>query len=160
MPYVYKNIASDKNQYAMDGWDIMPIDLTHGNIVAFKDITIPFEDEMVQELIKQYESDDWQKYALSMFKKYFDSIGYTFTSVLNADTGERHIRIGLDDQTRQRLCTWRVEMDFNDGYLRLSPFDVTFPYSFYNKKLLDRYAPDIVESLKKGKMIRCARISS
>ena len=162
MAYVYKNIAKDANAYAEDGWDIMPINLTGGNVVVFKDIRIPFADELVQQLIKQYESPDWQKHAMGIksFADYYGKIGYTFSRVHNADTGEKVIRMDMTDEAREHLSSWRVELDFTDGYLRISPFDITFPYSFYNRKMLDKYASDIIESAKERKLIRCARISS
>jgi len=162
MAYVYKNAVDDKNLYAKDGWDIMPINLTGGNVIVFKDIKIPFTDPMVQELIKQYETPDWQKYAMGnkQFADYYEKIGYRFSEIHNADTGSKRYEMKLTDEAREHLSTWRVEMDFSDGYLRISPFDITFPYSFYNKKLLDRYAGEIVESAKGNNLIKCARISS
>lgn len=153
MPRVYKNIQEDKNTYADAGFDIMPIQLTSGNIVVFKDIEIPFEDDLVQQLLKQYDSDDWQENALPLFGKYYDSIGYRFAETASDSSPEKTTKLVLDEQTRKRLSTWRVEMDFNDGYLRISPFDITFPYSFYSADLLDKYANGIVEAMKEGKLI-------
>ena len=154
MARVYKNIQEDKNAYAGAGFDIMPIELTGGNIVVFKDIEIPFDDDLVQGLIRQYDSQDWQDNALPRFGKYYDSIGYHFAEIASDETAEKVKRLILDETTQKRLSTWRLEMDFVDGYLRISPFDVTFPYSFYACSLLDKYASDIIESMKENGLIK------
>lgn len=148
MAKVYKNATTDKMDYANVGFDIMPISVTGGNVVVFKDIKIPFEDSLIQSLVKQYDSDDWQSNALPLFKKYYDSIGYKFAEIASDESAKKVKRLKITNKTKERLCTWRVEMDFDDGYLRMSPFDITFPYSFYGADALDEYAGEIVEELK------------
>ena len=162
MAEVYKNTATDINAYAEDGWDLMPINLTGGQFVAFKEIEIPFEDEFVQGLLGQYDSNAFQEVALKIehISKYYDRIGFRFDDVYDDSSGKTEKRLRVDDDTKRKLCTWRVEIDLSDGYIRLSPFDVAFPYSFYNKALLERYAGGIVESLLGKGLIECATISS
>lgn len=160
MTNVYKNATNDKNAYAEDGWDISLASVTIGDATVFKGIRIPFEDDMVQGLIKQYNSEEFQNVALKIgsVSKYYESIGYKFEEIYNDLSGKKEKRLILDEATKEKLCSWRIEMNFSDGYLRLSPYDMAFPYAFYNESLLRKYADDIVNGAIRKGLVECAKI--
>jgi len=150
---VYRMTSSDPNKLAAEGWDLLPPSITGGVIVAFKDVHIPFEDPLVANLLKEYDSEAWQSCALDGKKakidpKYYEEIGYRFERVYDELTNKTFKRMILDDKAKDALGTWRVEADYSSNELRLTPLDISFPYFFPNAKVLDRYAPEIIGRLK------------
>ena len=158
MYQAYELTSKDPNKLATEKWDIIPIQITGGTIIVFKDIKIPFDDPLVANLLKQYNSEKWQSCALDKKKakinpKYYEGIGYCFERVYDNDTNKYVKRMILSDKAKDSLCTWRIEADYSTMQLSMTPLDLSFPYCFSNADVLDKYAPELMERLKAIKLI-------
>lgn len=137
---VYYNKLEDLNPYGQEQWLVMNPEMSSGAFIIFKQITLPFDSQLVQQLIKTYNSQQYQEYTLvkakSFYENYFKNIYLDF---VKDETTGYYILNTANDDTKKVLCTWRVELDTTDPdhLFRLSPFDFTYPNPIYAAKLID-----------------------
>ncbi len=137
---VYYNKEDDMNKYGEDQWLVMNPEMSGGALIIYKQVQVPFESELVQMLIKVYNSPEFQDATLikgkAFYDNYFKNIHLDFVKLENGS-----FKLNTEnDITKQVLCTWRVELDTTDKdrLFRIAPFDFSFPIPIYAGKLIDR----------------------
>lgn len=163
---VYQSVSEDPNSWGEAGekWDLLPPTVTGGEIVPFKTVKLSFDSEPVQALISVYNSEKWQKAAMEHgegvvfnVQRYLRGLGITFKRYYSDKEGKHLKRVELDDNGRESVCTWRIEVALTepDRLLRLAPLDLSFPNPIYSAKALEKYArAEITDLVSRGVIVK------
>ena len=159
MATIYISKTEDANEYAKLGYNLS-IDAmqAEGHTVVFKPIIFSRDNDIVKELIDNFNSD-WN---IAMRRKkmaaYFKKKGIEFECVYDDKTGNKVNRVIQNDALYSLLCNWRIEIDLSeDKFVCFTAGDYYFhlPYFCDADKAIDKYCKnEIKELLDAGLVMR------
>lgn len=147
--YKIKDEFSAQYLVENEGFDYLPLEITTDEIVC-KVVKLPYESEMVQQLVEMYNSKKWQEKVLDdlLLEEEFKKIGIDFEIFYDED-GNSQRCVVENENFMEMVSVWRLEINFSDSnLLYFTTGDSSFPYSFYGKKILDEYCGDFIKELK------------
>ena len=123
--------------------------------VAYKRVCQSKKSEPVQLIINIYNNPEWQKDNLNTLT------GVEFEEVYTEE-GERILKVVENDNLFKLLKEWRLEVNFSEEekerWLCFTIGSLTFPLTFCNRSILDKYCKREVERLKKLDFIEEYRV--
>lgn len=138
-----------------EGFDYLPLEITLDEIVC-KVVKLPYDSLIVKKVIEMYNSPKWQEEVLDKLKleEEFKKVGIFFENILDEMSGKMKKLVVEDKNFIEMVTTWRLEVNFSDDcLLYFTTSDMSFPFSFYNKDILDTFCKNEIEDLKKKGII-------
>lgn len=142
---VYAAKTADPNEFAKMGWDLLPMQITGGDIVVYKWVRLRRNSKAVKALIDAYNAN--ADMIVGVNSQYLYELGLHFVEKEDERTGVRFKELALTDEAYETLCLWRLEIDMDspERYMRLHPNDFTFPNPFYPANIIEKYASKAIE---------------
>lgn len=154
--YFGKPDADTANEMARMGWDILPLSVTDGCRILYREVTIPKESELAKAAIRFYDDDRFRKIAFGKgvpdsLKSYYSGLGIGFSRVYDDKSGKRVWRLNADDPGFvETVTTWRLQFALdgeNAGIFALCAQDFSFPFSYMAAETIREYASDEIGAL-------------
>lgn len=152
--YKIKDDFSAQYLVENEGFDYLPLEITTNEIVC-KVVRLSYESEMVQQLVEMYNSKKWQEKVLDelLLEDSFKEMGIIFEEFFDENGNEKKVVVE-NENFMEMVTIWRLEIDFSDSnLLYFTTGDSSFPYAFYDKKILNEYCGDLIKELKEKGII-------
>lgn len=134
-------------------WDNLPANIANGDLIVFKIVQVELESTPAQLVIELLENEEFLRATeLSGYKL---SDKFEFEDEHDENGNVKKV-LKLNDFAIGFATTWRIEAKLGKGGDRILCFtagDMTFPYSYAAKKIIDEYCHDIIETLKNDDII-------
>lgn len=152
----YKIKQEYSPEYLVDneGFDFLPLEITTDSVVC-KMVKLDYDSNIVQNVIAMYNSEKWQKEVLDdlLLEEEFKKIGIFFEKFYDEEGNEKR-EVVQNENFLEMITFWRVEINFSDcNLLYFTTGDMSFPYAFYDKNVLDEYCSSLIDDLKKKGII-------
>ena len=119
--------------------------------VIFKIVPQPLESEIVQGTLKGiYNNPNWRTQFYDKFKD----------RIKNA-TGLKYNKRGeaiMNDKFVATLTNWRIQIDFDDGWIGFTSADLFDQNIYYNKSVLDKFCEEIIQDLLQKDLIEIIEV--
>lgn len=147
---VYKVKYEKKiEDFLENGYDLMPVEIVEKENIIFKIIKMAYDSDAVKMVISIYNNEEWQKEYLSLegAEEIYNSLGIFWEDVID-ETGKTKRMVKESEDFLEMISTWRIEIDMDgDKMVGFTTGDMSFPYTYYNRSVLDKYCEEEVERL-------------
>lgn len=138
------------------GYDLMPEDIVQKENVVFKIMKMPLDGESVKMVLNIYNDPNWQQEYLTMphAMEAFNELGIYFDEVFDEE-GNTKTYVRETDELLEMISTWRIEIDMDgDKVLGFTTGDMSFPFTFENRNILDKFCKEEIDNLFSKSLIK------
>ena len=147
---VYKVKYEKKPEHLLDlGYDFMPIDIVEKENVLFKIFKMPNDGPAIKLVIGVFNNPDWQENNLNIpgVLGAYEELGIKWEEYADEEGNVKKVVVE-DENFIDMFTTWRIEIDMDDDrLLGFTTGDMSFPYTFYNRDILDTFCDDEIDYL-------------
>lgn len=130
------------------GYDFMPFELVDKENILFKIVKLSKESKAYQMVVNVFNNAKWQEESLIPEAILaYEELGVKWEDFVDEEGNVKKTVIE-DEHFIEMYTTWRIEIDMEeDKLVGFTTGDMSFPYTFYNRDILDMFCEDEINKL-------------
>lgn len=141
------NFKKFKTQY---NFDRLPESISGNSKILFKIVKVDFDSDPSKLVLDILNDPKYLKFLDAQGIKLSDEFKYE--TIYDEDGKEKNSLI-ITDYVKEFCTTWRVEFEYCDRILEFTTGNMSFPYAFISKRILDKFCSEQIKDLIEDKII-------